>query len=600
MSPITVHRQARALAAFSAFAAVAGLGLAVTTVTSGAAQSVEPAGDCAAAYPVGELVEDAPVTGLTVDRGTAPEGFTGELIGVLHDGIGPGLDMVMVRLTSPEIDRVGGIWQGMSGSPVYAEDGRLIGAVAYGLAAGASPVAGVTPFEDMDDYLGTPARSVEVTHTEASAIARHSDITASDASQGFTQLPMPLGIAGTTGRRLSEALAHADDHAYLSKASYVLGRSSGADAPGADSIVAGGNIAASLSYGDISMAGVGTATSVCNGRVVGFGHPLGFFGDTTLSMHPADALYIQEDLFAPFKVANLGAPVGTVTDDRSTGITGTFGALPDYADVTSSVTFGDRSRTGESKVSLRSADALANTTFFEIIANHDRVVDGMSKGSESFSWTIQGVDSDGSPFELAFTDRYASSSDLSFDVGFDLGDIVYAVGQVDGVSIDSITADSQFDNDFSTYQISSLQQYRNGAWVTVGKREPAIAHAGHRLIGRVVLISGQDTKTVPVSFDVPQRAEGSRATLSMVGGNDIYSGANLTSIAKVQRYLRHLTRNDELRADFGTSGGSDGGRSGSGVNVIEGRGRQDFDKSKLLGPLDKVVGGSVRVRVIIR
>lgn len=594
MSSITVHRRARALAAF---ATVAGLGLAVTTVTSEAAQSVEPAGDCAAAYPVGELVEDAPVTGLTVDRGTAPEGFTGELIGVLHDGIAPGLDMVIVRLTSPEIERVGGIWQGMSGSPVYAEDGRLIGAVAYGLAAGGSPVAGVTPFVDMDDYLGTPARSVPVNRAEASAIARHSDVTAAEASEGFTQLPMPLGVAGVSSRRLSGALAHAEDHAYLSTASYSLGRASGADAPGPgpDTIVAGGNIAASLSHGDITMAGVGTATSVCNGRVVGFGHPLGFFGETTMSMHPADALYIQEDLFAPFKVANLGDPVGTITDDHLTGITGSFGALPDYADVTSSVTFGDRSRTGQSKVSVRSSDALANTTLFQIIANHDRVVDGLAKGSETFAWTIQGTDVDGSPFELSFADRYASPYDLTWDVGFELGDIVYALGQIDGVSIDSITADSQFVDDFSTYQISSLQQYRNGDWVTVSKSEPAIARAGHRLMGRVVLTSGEQTKTVPVSFDVPQRAQGLRATLSLVGGNELWAGGNLTSIAKAQRYLRHLVRNDELRADFG---GHYGG--GSGGVIIEGRGLRDFDKSKLLGPLDKVVGGSARVTVIIR
>ena len=37
----------------------------------------------------------------------------------------PGVDMIMMRLTSAEIDRVGGIWAGMSGSPVYAADGRL-------------------------------------------------------------------------------------------------------------------------------------------------------------------------------------------------------------------------------------------------------------------------------------------------------------------------------------------------------------------------------------------------------------------------------------------------------------------------------------------
>ncbi|MCW2767410.1 MAG: hypothetical protein JWO11_3369 [Nocardioides sp.] len=595
MSRLTVHRRARGLATLTA---VAALVLAVTTVTTAPAQSVEPVGDCTAAYPVDELVPGAPVTGLTVDHGTTPEGFTGELIGVLTDGIAPGLDMVMVRLTSPEIDRVGGIWQGMSGSPVYAEDGRLIGAVAYGLAAGASPVAGVTPFEDVDNYLATPAASVDVNRAQASAIARRSDVTTAEASQGFTQLPMTLGVSGTTARRVSEALARAGKHPYVSQAGYALGRATGAAAPGPETIVAGGNIAASLSYGDIAMAGVGTATSVCQGRVVGFGHPLGFFGDTTLSMHPADVLYVQKDLFAPFKLANLGDPVGTVTDDHLAGITGSFGALPDYASVTSSVTFGDRSRTGETKVSVRSADALANATLYETIANHERVVDGMSKGSESLNWTIQGTDVDGSPFALGFTDRYASSYDLTWDVGFELGDMVYALGQIDGVTIDSITSDSQFVDDSSRYRISSVQQYRDGAWVAVGKGAPAIARAGHRLIARVVLTSGQHATTVPVSFDVPQRAEGRRATLSLLGGSQIWSGGDLSSIAKARRYLRNLIRNDEVRATFGTVGGYYGGSDGSAS--VEGRGSHDFVKAKDLGPLDKVVGDGVWVKVIIR
>ena len=68
------------------------------------------------------------------------------MLGVLKDGVLPGIDMVMARLDSPTIQQVGGIWQGMSGSPVYAADGRLIGAVAYGFSFGASPVAGITPF----------------------------------------------------------------------------------------------------------------------------------------------------------------------------------------------------------------------------------------------------------------------------------------------------------------------------------------------------------------------------------------------------------------------------------------------------------------------
>jgi hypothetical protein len=591
MSRFTTNRRARALAAVTA---VTALGLSVTAVTSGVAQSVEPTGDCTPAYPVADLVAGAPVTGLTVDHGTTPEGFTGEIVGVLRDGIAPGLDMVMVHVSSPEIDRVGGIWQGMSGSPVYAEDGRVIGAVAYGLASGASPVAGVTPFADMDDYLGTPARTVPVGRAQAAAIARHSDVTRAEAAQGFTQLPMPLGVAGVSSQRLAQAQAHADDHPYLSTAGYALGRVSGAAAPTADTIVAGGNIAASLSYGDITMAGVGTATSVCEGRVVGFGHPLGFFGDTTLSLHPADTLYVQKDLFAPFKVANIGDPVGTVSDDHLTGITGTFGPLPDVTTVSSTVTFGDRSRVGESNVSVRSADALANTTFFQIIANHDRVVDGLSKGSEAFSWTIRGTDVDGSPFELAFADRYQSPYDLTGDVGFDLGDIVFGLGLIDGVTIDSVTSDSQFDDDTSTYRLTSLQQYRNGHWVKVGKGAPAIVRAGGRLTARAVVVSGNQAMFVPVSFDVPERAEG-RSTLSLVGGNDLYSGAGFSSVAKAQRYLANLVRNDQVRADFGTSGGYLGG----GFDQFRGGAGGRFDKSKVLGPLDKVVGGSVRIKVVV-
>src|SRR3954452_315802 len=108
--------------------------------------------ECPAAYPVDALTRGQAVTGLTVSQGTEPDGFTGQVIGVLKDGIMPGLDMIMMRLSSPEIDRVG-VWAGMSGSPVYAQDGRLIGAVSYGLAFGPSPVAGVTPAADMKALL---------------------------------------------------------------------------------------------------------------------------------------------------------------------------------------------------------------------------------------------------------------------------------------------------------------------------------------------------------------------------------------------------------------------------------------------------------------
>ena len=200
----------RGAAAFVASMALLGAGASLVTAP---ASSALVAGDCAAPFPVAELADGDAVDGLTVSEGTTPEAFTGEILGVINDGIAPGLDMVMARLTSHEIDRVG-IWQGMSGSPVYADDGRLIGAVAYGLAWGPSPVAGITPFEDMDDYLDADGcrRSIKVGDEAARAIAADSDVTAAQASQGFEQLPMPLGVSGLSQKRLDQMKKKGPDY----------------------------------------------------------------------------------------------------------------------------------------------------------------------------------------------------------------------------------------------------------------------------------------------------------------------------------------------------------------------------------------------------
>ena len=64
-----------------------------------------------------------------------------------------------------------------------------------------------------------------------------------------------------------------------------------------------------ISYGDITAGGVGTVTSVCDDRLVGFGHPMTFGGKTTLGLMPAEAVYVQADPVGPgFKVANMAPP----------------------------------------------------------------------------------------------------------------------------------------------------------------------------------------------------------------------------------------------------------------------------------------------------
>ena len=225
-------------------------------VTTGPAQSVEPAGDCAVAHPVDDLVRGQQVEGLTVTEGTVPTPFTGEVIGALENGIAPGLDMIMMELDSTEIQRAGGIWQGMSGSPVYdTTSGDLIGAVAYGLSWGPTPIAGITPFEKMDDYLQPSvglARTVEVGSADASRIATESEVTQGQAGQGFTRLAIPKTFSGVSALRLERTATQAPPHGKARP--YVATRfatMSGAEdgVAAASDLVAGGNLGASFAYG---------------------------------------------------------------------------------------------------------------------------------------------------------------------------------------------------------------------------------------------------------------------------------------------------------------------------------------------------------------
>ena len=581
MSRAVRRRRGTALVALTASI---GLVAGVPALSGGVAQSAEPAPDCTAPFPVADLVKGDPVEGLTVSEGTTPEAFTGDVVGVLENGIAPGLDMVIMDLSSPEIDRVGGIWAGMSGSPVYADDGRLIGAVAYGLAWGASPIAGITPFEDMDDYLeGTAAPAkIKVDKGLAADIAQHGDVTARQAAQGFTQLPMAIGVSGLSAKRLAQS--EDSDREYLNlRDTYALGTATGGASPDPSTVIAGGNIAAALSYGDITAAGVGTATSVCDGRVVGFGHPMTFGGTTTLSLHPADALYVQEDsLGVPFKVANIGDPAGTITDDHLTGITGGFGALPETTSVTSTVTKGDRSREGTTYVNVPSSGA--QMTFSEHLANHDRVVDGIIAGSSYLDYTITGTDADGSPFEISYSDHFASAYDITFDSAFDVADVVYGLTSIEGVTVDDVDMTSEVSEDKSTYTITAVQQRRGDKWVKVGKHAPAVIKAGRVLHLRAVLSSPSGPAYTTYNFKVPKKFHDKRGFVSVTGGNWLYSeAAYQPTVAKIEKALAAQVRNDAARAEFSINGA------------------RDDHLERLVGPaIDKVVNGEQRVRVLVR
>lgn len=542
-----VRGRGRVAAALVASAALVG---SAATVTAQPAVSAEPTPDCAVAAPVSGLAKGDLVHGLTVSSGVTPEGFDGEILGVVKDGIAPGLDMVMADLDSPAIQAAGGIWQGMSGSPVYDESGDLIGAVAYGLSWGPSSIAGITPFEEMQKYLPAGAGKVQLTDAQARTVAKAAGISSAQAGS-FTQLRIPRSMVGLSKQRI-DLMKHDKRYAAFRDNSYLvkkLASSGGGIAPQAsapEDIVAGGNLAAMASFGDITFGGVGTATSVCDNRVVAFGHPFDFLGDTSLTLHPADAVYVQpESLGAPFKVANIGDPAGTIDGDHLAGISGFFGELPSLTDITSTVSYQDRSRTGSSSVSIPEAEA--SVTFYEQLANHDRVLDAIVPGTEHLDWSVTGTNA-GAPFTLSASDVYTSTYDIAFESPWDVADIVWALSSFDDVTVTGVTTDGAVNDDTTMWEVTGLQQKRGGELVTINRRHAAVAQAGGtlRVLATLESTGTEDPITVPLAFDVSKKS-GRRAYLSVEGGSWQYTPIwRAKDFDDVQKMVAKSVSNDEV------------------------------------------------------
>lgn len=105
--------------------------------------------------PVTELAEGMTGQAYTVvDSSGEIQTFDVEILGVLGTGRGS-RRMVLARASGPVVESVGGVLQGMSGSPVYI-DGRLVGAAAATFKDMDSYKFLITPIEDMMEIWNMP------------------------------------------------------------------------------------------------------------------------------------------------------------------------------------------------------------------------------------------------------------------------------------------------------------------------------------------------------------------------------------------------------------------------------------------------------------
>ena len=486
--PGTGHRSLAGLAA-----AALAVGLAITGAPPASAAGAFFCADGTQPYATVAEVEGFPageaVTGLSVTSGTAPEQFTGSYLGFIDDGIGIGKDMLLFRLSSPVIDGTGpgtlkpaGIWAGMSGSPVYTKDGRLIGAVAYSLNSDNLPIAGVTPAEYMKSIgttaVGTSAK-VRVSSTNLKVSGAGARVAGTTLVGGTLSQVRTVNVAGGTGSRLNafanRTLARTPRTA---KSAGVLRSRSFLPAAAVSSrvtapLVAGGSVAALYGSGDIVAGAVGTVTAVCDTTVWAFGHPLDYAGKTSLYLANASTAMIVPDATGAYgsykQVSEFGAPVGMITQDRSVGIRGTIGAVNGFG-INVLVQDPSGAQVGAYHGDLASQDLSGAAIAYLVGSAALDQLDAYGSGTGEVTWTIAYRRANGDTGELTNTQLVADAHTFPDTVGTPAAEDAWAIAsnQFENVTITGIDVTLKLlSEDSVAYEVAGTQVLTRGGWASL-------------------------------------------------------------------------------------------------------------------------------------
>lgn len=343
--------------------AIFGLILSIGTVFGQKAANSGAPGSNSAFMPVAEVKECMKGTARSVFRGTEPEEFNVEILGVVPGGVGPKQDLIVCRLSGGSADRTG-VFAGMSGSPVHI-DGKLVGAISYSFPFSKEPICGITPIEQMISIFEQRS-TTQALATEPLSFSFGEMVSSYDASQlsefavsdsarvsGMSQNSMLMAVAGQTFRPIATPMTFSGfSQATLDRFSPQLlqaGLIPVAAAGGttaitpmkkteANTLTGGRSVSMHLARGDYGMAASGTVTMRDGDKIYAFGHPFLGLGTSDLAMSESHVVTVVPSVNNSFKLAVSDSLVGSMTQDRATGVFGKLGTAPKMIPVRLSLT----------------------------------------------------------------------------------------------------------------------------------------------------------------------------------------------------------------------------------------------------------------------
>ncbi len=323
--------------------------------------------------------------GRTVIKGTKVETFQVEVLGVLQN-TSPGRDLVICRLSGLNLEKTGVI-AGMSGSPVYIED-KLVGAVAYAWPYGKEPIAGVTPFCQMNGFVEAFERRDAIHANKPTRVGLRQPLVIDghefntvtvtqsfeqakpSAKDGLWMMPLrtPLSAAGFTENSL-KLLHERCGHFGLVPVQGGAAPAHLSDQEKNAPLEPGSPLAVSLIRGDFDLSGIGTVTHVEGNRVYGWGHPFLSLGSCEFPLMSGYIITVYPRQTVSFKMGAPLKPLGVINADVSTCIAGWLGRKADMLPVRMTVALDADSPARTFNVEIARQPALLPTLVFTALAN---------------------------------------------------------------------------------------------------------------------------------------------------------------------------------------------------------------------------------------
>ena len=274
--------------------------------------------------------------GKTIFKNTKIEVFEFEVLGFVEKFV-PDKTLIIVEIKSPVLEG-GGILEGMSGSPLYI-NGKIIGAVSYGFSFSKKPIAGVTPIEDIiktSDY-NNQAYFIDISDIKlefdkksiknVAHLIQEELINRMNFSHVKSILPIKL-ISTSKGMNPLTLSYLKPMFTPLNNIEFSKNIKKNSINNNLFKISEGDAVSIPLIKGDFEYSASGTVSYVDGKKIYLFGHPFFNLGTVDFPLHKAEIISVVPSYQSGFKLTASRNMIGTVVQDRFSGVQGELGGKP--------------------------------------------------------------------------------------------------------------------------------------------------------------------------------------------------------------------------------------------------------------------------------